>query len=240
MYERIFINHLFAKYIQFVIKFKNNLNISILIDFHIHFEYNMYMEVKMDNLKILKNFMEKNNGILLSSDAKKLNIHKQYIKLLCDCDYIERKERGVYVKKGKSLNEFFLLQQKYKTGIYSHNTALYFYHLTDRTPLKYDLTFQSNIRVNNEVINPHYIKKDYFEIGKTALKIQDGTSIILYDLERTIIDLLRNRNKIDIQIFNMAMNEYIKRKDKNLVKLSKYAKIFKQENVLKKYMEVLL
>ena len=31
----------------------------------------------------------------------------------------------------------------------------------------------------------------------------------------------------------------MKRKDKNLVKLSKYAKIFKQENLLRKYMEVL-
>ena len=53
-----------------------------------------------------------------------------------------QKEKGVYVKKGKNVNDFFLLQQRYKTGVFSHNTALYFYHLTDRTPLKYDLTFK--------------------------------------------------------------------------------------------------
>ena len=40
-----------------------------------------------------------------------------------------------------------------------------------------------------------------------------------------------------MQIFNNALNSYMKRKDKNLVKLSKYAKIFKQEKILKKYME---
>ncbi len=193
----------------------------------------------MENIEILKKFIEKNNGILLSSDVKKLNIHKQYIKLLCDEAYIERVEKGVYVKKGKVVNDFFLLQQRYKTGIYSHNTASYFYHLTDRTPLKYDLTFQNNIRVKDEIIDPHYTKSDYFEIGQTELKLQDGTAIKIYDLERTIIDILRDRNKIDLQIFNSAMNEYMKRKDKNLVSLSKYAKIFKQENVLKKYMEVL-
>lgn len=193
----------------------------------------------MGNIEILKKFIEKNNGILLSSDVKKLNIHKQYIKLLCDENYIERIEKGVYVKKGKIVNDFFLLQQRYKTGIYSHNTALYFYHLTDRTPLKYDLTFQNNIRVKDEIIAPHYTKSNYFEIGQTELKLQDGTAIKIYDLERTIIDILRDRNKIDLQIFNNAMNEYMKRKDKNLIKLSKYAKIFKQENVLKKYMEVL-
>lgn len=194
----------------------------------------------MKNIEILKKFIEKNNGILLSSDVKKLNIHKQYIKLLCDENYIERLEKGVYVKKGKTVNDFFLLGQRYKTGIYSHNTALYFYHLTDRTPLKYDLTFQNNIRIKDEIIVPHYTKSEYFEIGQTELKLQDGTTIKIYDLERTIIDILRDRNKIDLQVFNNAMKEYMKRKDKNLVNLSKYAKIFKQENVLKKYMEVLL
>ena len=193
----------------------------------------------MENIEILKKFIEKNNGILLSSDVRKLKIHKQYIKLLCNENYIERIEKGVYVKKGKFVNDFFLLQQRYKTGIFSHNTALYFYNLTDRTPLKYDLTFQNNIRVKDEIVSSHYTKADYFEIGQTELKLQDGTTIKIYDLERTIIDILRDRNKIDLQIFNTAINGYMKRKDKNLVKLSKYAKIFKQENVLKKYMEVL-
>ena len=158
---------------------------------------------------------------------------------MCDEGYIERKEKGVYVKKGKNVNDFFLLQQRYKTGVFSHNTALYFYHLTDRTPLKYDLTFKNNIRLNDEIIVPHYIKEDKYEIGLTSLELEDGTTIRLYDMERTIIDILRDRNKIDSQIFNTAMNEYMKKKEKNLIKLSKYAKTFKMENVLKKYMEVL-
>lgn len=194
----------------------------------------------MKNIEILKNYIENNNGIILASDLKKLNVHKQYLKLLCDEGYVGRKEKGVYVKKGKNVNDFFLIQQRYKTGIFSHNTALYFYHLTDRTPLKYDMTFKNNIRVNDEIIEPHYIKQDKYELGIIELELQDKTTIKLYNLERTIIDILRDRNKIDLQIFNTAMKEYMKRKDKNLIKLSKYAKEFKMEKILKKYMEVLL
>ena len=194
----------------------------------------------MKNIEILKNYIENNNGIILANDLKKLNIHKQYLKLLCDEEYVERKEKGVYVKKGKNVNNFFLIQQRYKTGVFSHNTALYFYQLTDRTPLKCDLTFRNNIRLNDEMIIPHYIKQDKYELGITELELQDKTTITIYDLERTIIDILRDRNKIDLQIFNTAMKEYIKTKNKNLIKLSKYAKKFKIENVLKKYMEVLL
>ena len=194
----------------------------------------------MKNIEILKNYIENNNGIILASDIKKLNVHKQYLKLLCDEGYVERKEKGVYVKKGKNINDFFLIQQRYKTGIFSHNTALYFYHLTDRTPLKYDMTFKNNIRVNDEIIEPHYIKQDKYELGITELELQDKTTIKLYNLERTIIDILRDRNKIDLQIFNTAMKEYMKRKDKILIKLSNYAKELKMEKILKKYMEVLL
>lgn len=194
----------------------------------------------MKNIEILKNYIENNNGIILASDLKKLNVHKQYLKLLSDEGYVERKEKGVYVKKGKNINDFFLIQQRYKTGIFSHNTALYFYHLTDRTPLKYDMTFKNNIRVNDEIIEPHYIKQDKYELGIIELELQDKTTIKIYDLERTIIDILRDRNKTDLQIFNTAMKEYMKRKDKNLIKLSKYAKEFKMEKILKKYMEVLL
>ena len=54
-----------------------------------------------------------------------------------------------------------------------------------------------------------------------------------------ICDIIRDRNKIDLQIFNTAINEYMKRKDKNLILLSEYATKFKIEKILAQYMEVL-
>lgn len=193
----------------------------------------------MKNIDILKNFVENNNGILLTSDVVKMNIHKQYIKMLCDENYIEQISRGIYVKKGKNVNDFFLLQHRYKKGVFSHNTALYFYHLTDRTPLKYDLTFESKTRLHDKSIEAHYVKDEYFEIGISSIAFNDGTSVKTYDIERTIIDIIKDRNKIDTQILNTAIKEYMKRKDKNLINLAKYSKIFNVEKVLKQYMEVL-
>ena len=159
--------------------------------------------------------------------------------MLCDENYIEQVARGVYVKKGKNVNDFFLLQQRYKKGIFSHNTALYFYHLTDRTPLKYDLTFESKTRLHDKSIEVHYIKEEYFEIGLGTFSFDDGTKVRCYDTERTMIDMIKDRNKIDTQILGTAMKEYMKYKDKNLVNLAKYAKIFNVEKILRQYMEVL-
>lgn len=193
----------------------------------------------MKKIDILKNYIENNNGILLTSDVVKMNFHKQYIKILCDENYIEQVSRGIYTKKGKNVNDFFLLQYRYKKGIFSHNTALYFYHLTDRTPLKYDLTFESKTRLHDNTIEAHYVKDELFNIGLSNISFSDGTSIRVYDTERTIIDIIRNRSKIDTQILNTSIKEYMKKKDKNMVNLAKYAKIFNVENILKRYMEVL-
>ena len=63
--------------------------------------------------------------------------------------------------------------------------------------------------------------------------------IRIYNVERTICDIIRDRNKIDLQIFNTAINEYMKRKDKNLILLSEYAEKFKIGKILSQYMEVL-
>ena len=129
--------------------------------------------------------------------------------------------------------------EKYKNGIFSHNTALYFYGMTDRTPLKLDMTFPSNNRVNNDLLNVHYIKKEYHNLGLTELKLSDDSIIRIYNIERTICDIIRDRNKLDLQIFNTAIREYMKRKDKNLIRLAEYAKKFNIEKILKQYMEVL-
>ena len=193
----------------------------------------------MDKKEKIKEIVNKNNGILYSKDLEKYDIHRQYLKELEESGYLKKVFRGMYVKSDKSINEFFVMSQRFQTGIYSHNTALYFYNLTDRTPIKFDMTFPSNVRVDNEYIMAHYTKSEKHLMGATKIKLEDDTVIQIYDLERTICDIIRDRNKIDPQIFNTAMKEYSKRKNKNLNLLYKYAKEFRIENKLKQYMEVL-
>ena len=62
------------------------------------------------------------------------------------------------------------MEEKYKNGIYSHNTALYFYGMTDRTSLQLDMTFLSNNRVRNDLLNVHYIKKELHDVSLIDIK----------------------------------------------------------------------
>lgn len=187
----------------------------------------------------IKQLIEQNNGIITTKIIDENNIHRQYLKNLVDEGYLIKVSRGLYVRPDKDINEYYIMGEQYKTGIFSHNTALYFYDLTDRTPFQLDMTFPSNVRISNDMINSHYISKDKFEMGITTKELEDGTTIRLYDMERTICDIIRDRNKIDSQIFNTALKEYMNRKDKNLNLLYEYAKQFNILKILKMYLEVL-
>lgn len=193
----------------------------------------------MNNVEKLKRIIEENGGILLANDLRKYDIHKQYLKQLEEKGDIKRVARGIYLLNDKEVNDFFLIGEKYKKGIFSHNTALYFYNLTDRTPLQLDLTFPSNITVHDDSIKIHYIKEENHLLGATEMKLKDETTIRIYNLERTICDIIKSRNKLDPQILNTAMQEYVRRKDNDYNLLVQYAKKFRIENILKKYMEVL-
>mgnify|MGYP000736064293 FL=1 len=72
------------------------------------------------------------------------------------------------------------------------------------------------------------------------IKNQFGHEIPIYDLERTICDLIRSRNNFEIQDFTMALKAYVKSKDKDLNQLMTYAKAFRIEKLVRQYLEVLL
>ena len=187
----------------------------------------------------IKELIEQNNGIITTKIIDENKIHRQYLKNLVDEGYLIKVSRGLYVRPDKDINEYYIMGEQYKTGIFSHNTALYFYDLTDRTPFELDMTFPSNVRISNDMIKTHYISKDKLELGLTTKELEDGTTIRIYNMERTICDIIRDRNKIDSQIFNTALNEYMKRNDKNLNLLYEYAKEFNILKILKVYLEVL-
>ena len=83
-------------------------------------------------------------------------------------------------------------------------------------------------------------KKELLDIGKIIVQDNCGNDIPMYDLERTVCDLMRSRNSIEVQEFNSVIKAYVARKDKNLNRLMEYAKLFRVENVIRRYMGVLL
>ena len=84
------------------------------------------------------------------------------------------------------------------------------------------------------------VKKDLLDVGKVIVKNNYGNDIPVYDVERTVCDIVRSRRNIEIQEFNTALKAYVQRKDKDLNKLMSYAQLFHVDKIIMQYMEVLL
>ena len=166
-----------------------------------------------------------------------------YIAELVKDGEVERLERGVYITKDSFDDEMYRLQAKYTSAIFSHETALLLHDLTDRDPLQYSVTVPAGYNSQNikeSGTKVYSIKKRLYDLGLTTGKTIFGREIKCYNMERTICDIIRSRNQMDIAIMTDAIKRYAKRKDKNLPQLMRYAESFRVTKPLRSYMEVLL
>lgn len=197
----------------------------------------------MSRVKELEKLIKKNGGTITTKLVEANNIHREYLSKLVREGKLERISYGVYITPSAWEDKMFIYQLRKKRMIYSHETALYLLGLTDRDPLVYSVTVPYGYnasRLKKEGLNVHTVKKELFELGVCMKKSAFGNNIKTYNMERTICDILRDRNNQDITIVSDSLKQYVNRQDKEINKLMKFAKLFRIENVLRPYLEVLL
>ena len=181
------------------------------------------------------------NGYLTTKDVNDNNIPRFYLTKLIKEGKIERVSRGVYIKKNELVDEFVILQSKSKNAIYSNTTALYLHGFSNRIPIKYDITINSGYNGSlqkEDNVNLFYTKRELLELGVIDYKLDSGNIIRVYDLDKTICDIIKNKKKIDAEIFNKAIREYFYSKKKNTLKLYEYAKKMNIYNKVRDTFEV--
>lgn len=187
--------------------------------------------------------LENKRGIIQTSDIVAAGISRPYF-----LEYVEKKSlqkvgRGIYVTEDAWTDAMYLLQAQYKQAVFSHETALFLHDLTDREPIRYSVTVKSGYnteKLKAAGVKAYSIKKELYEIGRIEIETPFGFSVSAYDMERTVCDIVRSRSSVEIQVFQDALKQYTASKNKNLHRLSQYAKLFRVEKCLKPYLEVLL
>lgn len=194
-------------------------------------------------MNTLKEYIQE-NLIITNKEAEKLGYTRRNLSELTKRGQIERLRPGLYQLKGKVIDDFVLISSNSNRIIFSHQTARYLHDLYDRTPNVFHISVPqgynaSHIKKRYEDLQVHYVKKDLYELGKSEIKSPQGNLIPVYDIERTICDIIIDREKIDKQIFTEAIKRYFKSPNKNLRRLIKYSRLFNIEDEIRKYMEVL-
>lgn len=195
-----------------------------------------------DREKIKKMLKASENGIITSAQVTEAGLHRNSLQQLVKDGEIYRFGRGLYVRRNSWEDDFYLLQKKYRRGIYSHDTALYLLGYSDRTPAKYTMTFPKGYNapsLKQEIIIIKRVVPENYEFGQIQIKSPAGNLIRTYDLERTLCDILRG-NGSDIQIITDAMKRYAASGEKNIHKLMQYAERLRVSPKVLRYLEVLL
>lgn len=182
------------------------------------------------------------DGTITAAQVTEAGLHRSVLQEFVKSGEMYRFGRGLYVRSSAWEDDFYLLQRKYGRGIYSHDTALYLLGYSDRTPAKYTMTFPKgynapSLKQENLIIKR--VVPENYEFGQTQIESPSGNPIRVYDLERTLCDILRGSGS-DVQIVGEAMKRYAASKDKNIHKLMQYADQLRVKPKVLRYMEVLL
>lgn len=198
------------------------------------------MDAIWNKMKIVA---DTNDGYIKTSDVEAAGISRPMIKKYLDAGKLEQVRKGLYVLSDGFFDEFALLQVQSTKAIYSYGTAIFLWGLSDRTPHIFDITLPrgtnvSRLKKDNINMRCHYVDKELYEIGITETVSPQGARVKLYDKERCICDLIRNKDQVDIQIYTQAIKCYFK-SNPDSRKLLKYGKVFGIVDKIRTYMEVL-
>ena len=200
--------------------------------------------MKIRKRELLIRNIKANTGIITTKEVMNLGIHKDVLKELTIKKELEKITNGLYALPSENIDEYLYFSYRIPKGIFSHETAAYLQGLSTRMPLVYVMTVKvgdnvSRVKSARDNIIFKYVKKDYYDIGKINMVSPFGREISVYDKERTILDIIKDKDRIDVQVFSEVIKSYFASKEKNLLKLSKYAIMMNMEYALKQYSEML-
>ena len=167
----------------------------------------------MSTSDILELLIEKDNGYLITSKAVESGVSKPSVSKYVREHDMEKVAHGIYILDNVWPDELFVLQQRNKNIIYSGETALYLHGLIDREYSHICFTVPTGY-------NATHIKKKNKEVRYANPEILD---MGICEIPSSSSNLIKDRKKYEIQLYQTVIKEYMSSKEKNLSRLIEYA-----------------
>lgn len=140
-------------------------------------------------------------------------------------------------------NDFFSAEVYVPNGVICLMSAARYYGLTNFLPDAVDVAIERKKKVNTlpewPEIRIFYFAPSRMDIGVT--EIYEGENCFhIFDIEKTVVDIIYYRNKIGIEETSEVLKNYLKRRDRQIDRIYAYAKRLRCEKVVRTYLEVLI
>ncbi len=202
--------------------------------------------LNMDMMQNIEYHIEKLGGVATAAQLKEAGYSPGAIDGAFKQGKIDKLTRGVYCALDVLDDDFAAVTKRWPKCILSHGTSLYLLGLSDRVP--------GNLSVSVPYgYNPHGLRADYpdlrihrespelYGLGKTLVADPMGIEVVVYDAERSIADLIRERTKgnANPQLIRDAITGYFKWPERDLSKLARMCEKVGVRDELQTYLEVL-
>lgn len=201
----------------------------------------IFVQIKFCMKKVLSDIFAKNGGYLSRSEIDSRAVYYHLLDMV-KSGTVDRVKAGVYYYNPDDDGLMIDINRVVPDGVLCLYSAWFYYDLTLQIPQSYTVA----VNRSRKYSLPHYPPitlyfwgKEYHEIGITHREI-NGYNVPIYNLEKCVCDAVKYRTKVGIDVCKEIVNSYIKRKDRNLMRLMEYARKMRVESTLKKYMEVIL
>jgi predicted transcriptional regulator of viral defense system len=197
----------------------------------------------MSKADILDTLLRDGGGYIRTSDAESAGVSRSYFGDYVRKHGLERVAHGLYATEDVWPDGMHVIQSRFPSAVFSHETALLLFGLTDREPTRYSITLKSGSNgtaLTGEGVKVYKVKGSLFEEGLVEAKSPAGHAVRSYSPERTLVDIVRSRSGIEVQDYQTAFKEYARMKGKNLPQLMRLARAFSVEKAVRQHMEVLL
>ena len=175
--------------------------------------------------------------------AKGLTLYK--INRLVDQGMLKKLNKKFYQNiayEGEE-SDFYYAYAYVPNGVVCLMSAAVYYDLSTYRPDAVDVAIARKAKVSTLPdwleINLHYYTDERYELG--IEQMTEGKNCFrIYDIEKTVVDIVFYREKVGIEETKEVLTNYLRRKDRNLNRLIRYAELMKCGDVMKQYLEVLV
>lgn len=192
------------------------------------------------NMSSIKQLIEDSGGVLTVSELAPPQ-YRSLRKAVAQGGIVKVKQ-GVYAEPTALFSSMIDVERIVPRGIVCLYSAWHFYGLSMVVPPAFCIAIGSNRKVvipDTLPVKLYYWKDDNLRFGVTQLQIS-GYQVQITDMERSVCDAVKYRNKVGVDTCAEVLRNYLKRADKNLTRLNDYAKRLRVVHTLNNYLEIAL
>lgn len=192
-----------------------------------------------------QNLIPDNQKIVSVDELKELGYSYYKINKLVEAGNLIKLNKKNYENSNFSGDDsdFYYAYAYVPSGVVCLMSAAIYYNLSTYRPDSIDVAVRKKKNVSTlpdwPTIKVYYFEKDRFETGVN--KVTEGSNQFqIYNIEKTVVDVVYYRNKIGIEETKEILINYLKRNDRNINQLFRYAEILKCSDIIRTYLEVLV